>query len=309
MSIGISKSPVGNLFTERQSLVVTKDGANYYKKVLVPFAKYILKNEDTSNYRDVNSNLTDLIWEYYYNFDKTKECRHEVFWSNASSLIRILPIVYFENIDGNTCIKLTTIAKAHYEGKVEAKEFLLLWILRFQGSEYSNKGVLTKSPVSILENCDYKGYRSLLEKRKVKPGILALDILYRVNQKGIPQISDKQYRHARRLLDQENPEAMDELTNIIIESESSDKTQEEQVFNVLRYLGLCDVLPNKTNNRKYSITGLGKVIIEKINSQPFVYYNVDNSTENFIDYYGGIPNKFEQQILDFYVENGGNFNG
>lgn len=308
MSRAISDKPIGNLFSERQSLVVTKNGANYYKKVLVPFAKYILQNEDTSNYRDVNSELTNLIWEHYYNFDKTKEDRHEIFWSNASSLIRILPIIYFENVYGNIQIRLTDLARANYEGKIKNKEFLLLWILRFQGSEYSNKGVLTKSSASILENCDDKKYRNLLESRKVKPGILALDILYRVKKEAIPEITDKQYRHARRLLDQENQEAMEELTNIIIKSECNDGSQEDQVFNVLRYLGLCSVLPNKTNNKKYSITGLGEAIIEKINSLPFIYYNIYNSTEDFIDYYGGMPNKFEKEIIDYYIKNGGNFN-
>ena len=74
MNRDISDIPIGNLFSERQFLIVTKsNGANYRNKVLVPFAEYILNNEDTSDYKMVNSNLTQKLHKYYQTKSTIKE--------------------------------------------------------------------------------------------------------------------------------------------------------------------------------------------------------------------------------------------
>ncbi|SMC18806.1 hypothetical protein SAMN02745134_00668 [Clostridium acidisoli DSM 12555] len=307
MNDNISNMPIGNLFSERQFLIVTKsNGANYYDKVLVPFAEYILNNEDTSDYKRVDSELTKKLCKYY----KTKETleeSHKIFWKNASSIPRILPIIYFDKIDGREYIRITDIGKKHYCGEITCKEFLFLWILRFQGSEYSNKGVLSKSEKSIINACNYSPYRKLIENRIVKPGILALDVLKRVKEKGVHKITDKQFRHARKLSNQENENAVNEIVEIIIHSEANDTSQENQIFNVLEYLGLCRVTSYETNNYKYEITGLGEEVINKMKTLPFTYYHKHNTTIDFINYYGGLPNQFEEEIMEHYRMNGGNF--
>ncbi|MBN3345520.1 hypothetical protein CF050_01150 [Clostridium botulinum] len=307
MSKNISNTSIGNLFSERQFFIVTKsNGVNYYNKVLVPFAEYILNNEDTSDYKSVDSELTKKL-DKYYKTKETLEESHKIFWKNASSIPRILPIIYFEKINGKEYIRITNIGKKHYSGDITCKEFLLLWILRFQGSEYSNKGVLTKSEKSIIDACNYKPYRKLIENRIVKPGILALDVLKRVKEKGVNKITDKQFRHARKLLNQENENAVNKIVEIIIDSEANDTSQENQIFNVLEYLGLCKVTSYKTNNYKYEITGLGEEVINKIKTLPFTYYHKHNTTTDFINYYGGLPNPFEQEIMEYYRRNGGDF--
>ena|GEM_PF-6233587 len=309
MSKNISQFPIGNLFSERQSLIVTRrDGANYYNKVLIPFAEYILNSQDTSDYKNVDSALMKKIHENYYDNRGDLEERHRIFWKNASSLPRILPIVYFERVGSKEYLRITEVGKKHYEGKLTCKEFLLLWILRFQGSEYSDKGVLTKSKLSILSSCKHHSYRSLVETRIVKPGILALDVLKKAKENGVDEITDKQFRNARKLLNQEDEQAVSDITQMVISGESSDGSQENQIFNVLEYLGLCNVKSYQTNNYKFEITGLGAELINKIKSLPFTYYHKTNMTSDFIEYYGGMPNKFENEIMDYYRLNGGDFN-
>ncbi|WP_129600792.1 hypothetical protein [Anaerophilus nitritogenes] len=307
MSNNISDTAIGNLFSERQFLIVTKsNGANYRDKVLVPFAEYILNNEDTSDYKRVNSQLTENLHKYYKTKSTIQES-HAIFWKNASSIPRILPIIYFDKINGRECIRVTDIGKKHYYGDITCKEFLLLWILRFQGSEYSNKGVLTKSEESIISACNYSPYRKLIENRIVKPGILALDVLKKVKERGVHKITDKQFRHARKLLNQENENAVNQIVEIVIDSEANDRSQENQIFNVLEYLGLCKITSYQTNNYKYEITGLGEEVIDKIKTLPFTYYHKHNTTTQFVNYYGGLPNPFEQEIMEHYRMNGGNF--
>jgi hypothetical protein len=301
----ISDTYLGNFLSERQFLICTKrDGDNYHDKVLVPFAKYIMESQDTSDYKKLNSKLTTYIHDKFQS-GGTKEWAHEMFWKNASSIPRILPIIYFQDTPSGMAIRLTELAKQHYDGKFSSKEFLLLWALRFQGSEFSNPKVLTMSDISLVRACNNAKYRTLIEKRKVKPAILALQVMKKIKDRGVDSITDKQFRNARRLANQEDKDAIDQIVDLILAGDADDGSQEEQIFKILHYLDLCETSAYQQNNSRYRITGLGVEIAKLIEKDPFTYYRNSGSTKGYIDYIGSLPNDFEKRIIDIFKHYGG----